>query len=104
MQQLDRYDEGRALLARGYALAEGSAPVSDLVLAQLWLEYTTANFQDAEALALTLVRECDEVHEKTYEVEGRLLLARVAQARGDYVASHRHLELAAEDDRQCDLR
>ena len=98
LQQLDRYDEGRALLARGYALAEGSAPVSDLVLAQLWLEYTTANFQDAEALALTLVRECDEVHEKTYEVEGRLLLARVAQARGDYVASHRHLELAAEDD------
>ena len=97
LQQLDRYDKGRALLARGYALAEGSAPVSDLVLAQLWLEYTTANFHDAEALALTLVRECDEVHEKTYEVEGRLLLARLAQVRGDYAAAHRHLDLAAED-------
>jgi DNA-binding CsgD family transcriptional regulator/tetratricopeptide (TPR) repeat protein len=96
LQQLDRYDECRALLARGYALADGSAPASDLVFAQLWLEYTSANFHDAEALALTLVRECDEVHEKTYEVEGRLLLARVTQARGDYAAAHRHLDLAAE--------
>ena len=96
VQQLDRYEEGRALLARGYALAEGSAGVSDLVFAQLWLEYTSANFHDAEALALTLVRECDEVHEKTYEVEGRLLLARVAQARGEYAAAHHHLDLAAE--------
>ena len=102
LQQLDRYEEARALLARGYALAEGSAPVSDLVLAQLWLEYTTANFHDAEALALTLVRECDEVHEKTYEVEGRLLLARVAQARGYYAAAHRHLDLAAEDSTTSD--
>ncbi len=102
LQQLDRYDEGRALLARGYALAEGGAPVSDLVLAQLWLEYTTANLHDAEALALTLVRECDEVHERTYEVEGRLLLARVAQARGDYAAAHRHLDLAAENNSSPD--
>ena len=102
LQQLDRYDEARSLLARGYAIAEGNAPVSDLVLAQLWLEYTTANFHDAEALALTLVRECDEVHEKTYEVEGRLLLARVAQARGDYAAAHHHLDLAAEDNTTSD--
>jgi DNA-binding CsgD family transcriptional regulator len=102
LQQLDRYEEGRALLARGYALAEGSAPVSELVLAQLWLEYTTANFHDAEALALTLVRECDEVHEKTYEVEGRLLLARVTQARGDYAMAHRHLDLAAENNITAD--
>jgi DNA-binding CsgD family transcriptional regulator len=101
LQQLDRYDEARALLARGYALAD-SAPLSDLVLAQLWLEYFTANFHDAEASALTLVRECDEVHEKTYEVEGRLLLARVAQARGDYAAAHRHLDLAAEDNTTAD--
>jgi DNA-binding CsgD family transcriptional regulator len=102
LQQLDQYDEARALLARGYALAEGGAPVSDLVFAQLWLEYTSANFHDAEALALTLVRECDEVHEKTYEVEGRLLLARVAQARGDYAAAHRHLDLAAENNVSSD--
>jgi DNA-binding CsgD family transcriptional regulator len=102
LQQLDRYEEARALLARGYALAEGSARVSDLVLAQLWLEYTTANFHDAEALALTLVRECDEVHEKTYEVEARLLLARLAQVRGDYATAHRHLDLAAEDNNTSD--
>jgi DNA-binding CsgD family transcriptional regulator len=101
LQQLDRYDEARALLARGYALAD-SAPLSDLVLAQLWLEYFSATFHDAEASALTLVRECDEVHEKTYEVEGRLLLARVAQARGDYAAAHRHLDLATEDNTTAD--
>jgi DNA-binding CsgD family transcriptional regulator len=102
LQQLDRYEEARALLARGYALAEGTARVSDLVLSQLWLEYTTANFHDAEALALTLVRECDEVHEKTYEVEGRLLLVRLAQVRGDYAAAHRHLDLATEDNSTSD--
>ncbi len=102
LQQLDRYEEGRALLERGFALEGASTRISDLVLAQLWHEYTTANFQDAEASALTLVRECDEVHEKTYEVEGRLLLVRVAQARGDYAAAHRHLVLAAESNTSSD--
>jgi DNA-binding CsgD family transcriptional regulator len=35
-------------------------------------------------------------------VEGRLLLARVAQARGDYAAAHRHLDLAAENNVSSD--
>jgi DNA-binding CsgD family transcriptional regulator/tetratricopeptide (TPR) repeat protein len=99
LQLIDRYDESSALLARAQELLERGAGVrsADIAFARLWHDYGVGNFDDAETDALTIVRECDEVHEDTYQVEGRLLLERLAQLRGRYDDAERHITLATAD-------
>jgi DNA-binding CsgD family transcriptional regulator len=70
---------------------------SDVAYARLWRDYTTGNFDDGETEALTIIRECDEVHEDTYQVEARLVLARIAQIRGRYADAERHIALTVAD-------
>ena len=66
----------------------------DVAFAQLWHNYTCANFDDAEADALTLINNTDEVHENTYLVESRLVYSRLRQIRGDFATANRHIEIA----------
>lgn len=99
LQLIDRYDESAALLARAQELVDLGAGIraADVAFARLWHDYSIGNFDDAETEALTILRECDEVHEDTYQVEARLLLERIAQIRGRYVDAERHIALAVAD-------
>ncbi|MEA2787475.1 MAG: hypothetical protein QOF71_3579 [Candidatus Eremiobacteraeota bacterium] len=99
LQLIDRFDESAALVAHAQGLVERGAGIrpADVAFARLWHDYTAAKFDDAETEALTILRECDEVHEDTYQVEARLVLERVAQIRGRYAEAERHIALAVAD-------
>jgi DNA-binding CsgD family transcriptional regulator/tetratricopeptide (TPR) repeat protein len=99
LQLVDRFEEGAALLAHAQELADRGAGIrpADVAFVRLWRDYTASNFDDAETEALTILRECDEVHEDTYQVETRLVLQRIAQIRGRYAEAERHVELAVAD-------
>jgi DNA-binding CsgD family transcriptional regulator/tetratricopeptide (TPR) repeat protein len=99
LQFIDRLDESAALLAHAQELVDRGAGIrpADVAYARLWQDYTAGNFDDAETEALTILRECDEVHEDTYQVEARLVLERVTQIRGRYDDAERHIALAVED-------
>jgi len=99
LQLLDRYDESAELLARAQELVERGADIrpTDVAFAQMWQDYSVGNFDDAEADALTIVQESEEVHEETHQVEARMLLARIAQLRGRYDLADRHFALATAD-------
>ena len=64
--------------------------------ALLWHDCTAANFDDGEADALTLINDSEEVHENTYRVEGRLVLSRLRQLRGDFKGAMQHIAIAEE--------
>lgn len=104
LQMLDRYDESRALLEHAHAgIAKGSwVPVIDVGLAQLWHNYYLGRLDDAEADGVTLLRDCSDLHENTYEIEARIMLMRIAQLRGDLPSAYRHLQLAADQGRAHD--
>jgi DNA-binding CsgD family transcriptional regulator/tetratricopeptide (TPR) repeat protein len=99
LQLIDRFDESVALLAHAQELVDRGAGIrpSEVAFARLWHDYTAGNFDDAETDALTILRECDEVHEDTYQVEARLVLEMVMQIRGRYADAERHIELAVAD-------
>ena len=99
LQLIDRFDESAAMLAQAQELVDRGAGIrpADVAFARLWHDYSVGNFDDAETDALTIVRECDEVHEDTYQVEARLVLGRIAQIRGRYAEAERHIALAAAD-------
>ena len=99
LQLIDRYDESAALLARAQRLFEQGAEIrpADVAFARMWHDYSVANFDDGAADALTILRECDEVHENTYQVEARLVLGRIAQVQGRYAETERHIALATTD-------
>jgi len=99
LQLIDRFDESTALLAHAQALVDRGAGIrpADVAFARLWHDYSVGNFDDGETDALTIVRECDEVHEDTYQVEARLVLERIAQIRGRYADAERHIALASTD-------
>jgi DNA-binding CsgD family transcriptional regulator len=99
LQLVDRFDESAALLAHAQELVDRGAGIrpADVAFARMWQDYTAGNFDDAETEALTILRECDEVHEDTYQVEARLVLERVTQIRGRYADAERHIALAVAD-------
>jgi DNA-binding CsgD family transcriptional regulator/tetratricopeptide (TPR) repeat protein len=99
LQLLDRFDEAAVLLAHAQELVDRGAGIlaSDVAYARLWREYTAGDFDDGETEALTIIRECDEVHEDTYQVEARLLLGRIAQIQGRYADAERHIALTVAD-------
>jgi DNA-binding CsgD family transcriptional regulator/tetratricopeptide (TPR) repeat protein len=99
LQLLDRFDESAALLAQAQELVDQGAGIrpADVAFARLWRDYTAGNFDDAETEALTILRECDEIHEDTYQVEARLVLERVMQIRGRYAEAEHHIALAVAD-------
>jgi len=99
LQLIDRYDEGAELLAHAQELVDRGAGIrpADVAFARLWHDYSVGNFDDAETDALTILRECDEVHEDTYQVEARLVLERVTQIWGRYADAERHIALAVAD-------
>ncbi|MDB5072227.1 MAG: putative HTH-type transcriptional regulator [Candidatus Eremiobacteraeota bacterium] len=99
LQLIDRLDESAALLAHAQELIDRGAGIhpADVAFARLWHDYTAGNFDDAETEALTILRECDEVHEDTYQVEARLVLERVAQIRGRYDDAKHHIAVAVAD-------
>jgi DNA-binding CsgD family transcriptional regulator len=97
LQLLDRYEESSSMLRDAHRRVErphGPRP-ADVAFAQLWHNYTCANFDDAEADALTLINNTDEVHENTYAVESQLVYSRLRQIRGDFATANRHIELAS---------
>ena len=96
LQFLDRYDESAERLREAHdELEHGRGPrAADVAFAQLWHDYTCGNFDDAEADALTLINDSEEVHENTYRVEGRLVLSRLRQLRGDFEGAARHIAIA----------
>jgi len=99
LQLIDRFDESAALLAYAQELVDRGAGIrpADVAFVRLWRDYTGGNFDDAETEALTILRECDEVHEDTYQVEARLVLERMMQIRGRYAEAERHIALAVAD-------
>jgi DNA-binding CsgD family transcriptional regulator/tetratricopeptide (TPR) repeat protein len=98
LQFLDRFDESAERLQQAHSdLENGNGPrAADVAFAQLWHDYTAANFDDGEADALTLINDSEEVHENTYRVEGRLVLSRLRQLRGDFEGAMRHIAIAEE--------
>lgn len=98
LQFLDRFDESAERLQQAHSdLENGNGPrAADVAFAQLWHDYTAANFDDGEADALTLINDSEEVHENTYHVEGRLVLSRLRQLRGDFEGAMRHIAIAEE--------
>ncbi|MCW3068831.1 MAG: transcriptional regulator [Solirubrobacterales bacterium] len=99
LQLIDRYDESAALLAHAQGLVDRGSGIlpADVAFARLWHDYSVGKFDDGETEALRIIRECDEVHEDTYQVEARLLLERIAQIRGRYADAERHLALTVAD-------
>jgi ATP/maltotriose-dependent transcriptional regulator MalT len=99
LQLLDRFDESAALLAQAQGLVDRGSGIrsADVAFARLWHDYSVGSFDDGETEALTIIRECDEVHEDTYQVEARLVLGRIAQIRGRYADAERHIALTVED-------
>jgi DNA-binding CsgD family transcriptional regulator len=98
LQFLDRFDESAERLQRAhFELENGSGPrAADVAFAQLWHDYTAGNFDDGETDALTLINDSEEVHENTYHVEGRLVLSRLLQLRGDFRGALGHIAIAEE--------
>ncbi len=98
LQFLDRFDESAERLQQAHSdLESGNGPrAADVAFAQLWHDYTAANFDDGEADALTLINDSEEVHENTYRVEGRLVLSRLRQLRGDFKGAMQHIAIAEE--------
>jgi DNA-binding CsgD family transcriptional regulator/PII-like signaling protein len=98
LQFLDRFDESAERLQRAhFELENGNGPrAADVAFAQLWHDYTAGNFDDAETDALTLINDSEEVNENTYRVEGRLVLSRLRQLRGDFKGALGHIAIAEE--------
>lgn len=98
LQFLDRFGESTERLQQAHAeLENGNGPrAADVAFAQLWHDYTAANLDDGEADALTLLNDSEEVHENTYRVEGRLVLSRLRQLRGDFTGAMQHIRIAEE--------
>lgn len=98
LQFLDRFDESAERLQQAHSDIESpnSPRAADVAFAQLWHDYTAANFDDGEADALTLLNDTEEVHENTYRVEGRLVLSRLRQIRGDFKGAMQHIAVAEE--------
>jgi DNA-binding CsgD family transcriptional regulator/tetratricopeptide (TPR) repeat protein len=98
LQLLDRFGESAKRLQQAHVdLEGGNGPrPADVAFAQLWHDYTVGNFDDAEVDALTLINDSEEVHKNTYRVEGRLVLSRLRQLRGDFHGAARHIAIAEE--------
>jgi DNA-binding CsgD family transcriptional regulator len=99
LQLIDRYSESAALLAHAQRLVDRGSGIrpADVAFARLWHAYSVGNFDEGETEALRIIRECDEVHEDTYQVEARLVLERIAQIRGRYADAERHIALTVAD-------
>jgi DNA-binding CsgD family transcriptional regulator/tetratricopeptide (TPR) repeat protein len=99
LQLLDRYDESAKLLADGRrSIAEKGATtgvVLSVVFGQLWHNYSLGLLDEAEADGATLLRLSEEFEDDTYRLEARLILARMAQLRGDSDAARAHFANAA---------
>jgi DNA-binding NarL/FixJ family response regulator len=99
LQLLDRYDESAKLLADGRrSIQEKGATtgvVLSVVIGQLWHNYSLGLLDEAEADGATLLRLSEEFEDDTYRLEGRLILARTAQLRGDIDAARAHFANAA---------
>ena len=98
LQLLDHYDESATRLQQAHLeLESGHGPrAADVAFVQLWHDYSAGNFDDAEADALTLINDSEEVHENTYRVEARLVLSRLRQLRGDFQGAAHNLAIAEE--------
>lgn len=106
LQFLDRYDESAERLQQAHReLESGTGPrAADVAFAQLWHDYSAGNFDDAEADALTLINDSEEVHENIYRVEGRLVLSRLRQLHGDFAGATRHIAIAEEGASGCEMQ
>jgi DNA-binding CsgD family transcriptional regulator len=94
LQLLDRYDESAKLLAAGRRSIQekgaATAVVLSVVFGQLWHDYNLALLDEAEADGATLIRLSEEFEDDTYRLEARLILARMAQLRGDFDGARGH--------------
>jgi DNA-binding CsgD family transcriptional regulator/tetratricopeptide (TPR) repeat protein len=99
LQLLDRYDESATLLDEiRRSIAEKGATTSvvlSVVFGQLWHNYSLGLLDEAGADGATLLRLSEEFEDDTYRLEARLILARMAQLRGDIEAARAHFANAA---------
>ena len=84
LQQLDRYDDAEAMLAK---IREAQDDVDSLLpamlYAQMWQDHNLARFDAAEAGARTLLRLADETGNYGLRLNARMVLAAVATYRGE---------------------
>jgi DNA-binding CsgD family transcriptional regulator len=103
LQQLDRYDDAEAMLAK---IREAQDDVDSLLpamlYAQMWQDHNLARFDAAEAGARTLLRLADETGNYGFQLNARMVLAAVAIYRGDLTGATRQLIPVEEDDQASD--
>lgn len=99
LQLLDRYDESAKLLLDGRRSIQVKGATTGVVLSvvfgQLWHDYNLGLLDEAEADGATLLRLSEEFEDDTYRLEARLILARIAQLRGDVDGARAHFMTAA---------
>jgi DNA-binding CsgD family transcriptional regulator len=99
LQVLDRYDESRAVLGKVRIESEDRRDVSKapgIAFAQMWHDYCLGLLDEAEADAATLSQLGVDFQVPNYQLEGRIILSRIAQLRGDLPAARDHLAAAAD--------
>jgi DNA-binding CsgD family transcriptional regulator len=98
LQQLDRYDEAAAMLAKIRAAHDGAdSLLPSMLYAQMWQDHNLARLDAAEAGARTLLRLADETGNYGFRLNARMVLAAVATYRGDLTGATQHL-IPIEDD------
>jgi DNA-binding CsgD family transcriptional regulator/tetratricopeptide (TPR) repeat protein len=99
LQVLDRYDESRAVLGKVRIESEDRRDASKapgIAFAQMWHNYCLGLLDEAEADAGTLCQLCVDYQVPNYHLEARMILARIAQLRGDLPAARGHLASGAD--------
>jgi DNA-binding CsgD family transcriptional regulator/tetratricopeptide (TPR) repeat protein len=94
LQLLDRYSESAVLLSDIQSeldLSGASSQVYAYHFARMWQDFCVGHLDDAETSAATLLRLGDDLKQLTYHNEARILLARIAQLRGEYGGAREQL-------------
>jgi DNA-binding CsgD family transcriptional regulator len=103
LQQLDRYDEAEAMLAKIREAHDGvDSLLPSMLYAQMWQDHNLARLDAAEAGARTLLRLADETGNYGFRLNARMVLAAVATYRGDLTGATAQLIPVENDDPAAD--